>query len=64
MNMQLENLILQRNIENNDKKTDERYQIIMINNSESDERDKIGKNKEYTLNTDIEVLKLQKSSFT
>ena len=44
--MQLENLILQKNIENNDKKTDERYQIIMINNSESDERDKIGENKE------------------
>ena len=46
MNMQLENLILQKNIENNDKKTDERYQIVMINDSEYDERDKIGENKE------------------
>ena len=37
-NMQLENLIPQINIENNDKKTDEIYEIKMIDDTESDER--------------------------
>ena len=58
MNMQLENLRPQINKANNDKQSDERYQINMIYGKESDERDQIGKNKEETLNTDIEVLKL------
>ena len=58
MNMQLENLIPQINIENNDKKTDEIYEIKMIDDTESDERYDIGANKEETLNTYIEVLKL------
>ena len=60
--MQLENLRPQRNKENNDKKSDERYQINMINDKESDEIDQIGENKEETLNTDIEVLKIRKLS--
>ena len=60
--MQLENLRPQRNIENNGKKSDEIYQINMIDDKESDERDKIGKNKEETQDTYIEVLKLRKLS--
>ena len=40
--MQLEILISQRNIEKNDKKYDERYQINNIDDKESDERDQIG----------------------
>ena len=44
--MQLENLIPRRNIDNNDKKYDERYQINMIDGKDSDERDNIGENKE------------------
>ena len=44
--MQLEHLTPQRNIENNDKRYDERYQINMIDENESDERDHIGENKE------------------
>ena len=42
--MQLENLRPQINIENNDKKYDERYQINIIDDKESDERDQISKN--------------------
>ena len=34
----------------------------MIDDKDSDERYQIGENKEETLNTDIEVLKLQKLS--
>ena len=62
MNMQLEHLIPQRNIENNDRQYDEIYQINMIDDRKSAERDQIGENKEETLNTDIEVLKLRKLS--
>ena len=62
LNMQLENLRPQRNIENNGKKSDKIYQINMIDDKESDERDKIGKNKEETQDTYIEVLKLRKLS--
>ena len=58
--MQLENLRPQINIENNDKKYDERYQINIIDDKESDERDHIGENKEGTLNTDTGVLKPRK----
>ena len=58
--MQLENLIPQRNIENNEKKYDERYQVNMIDDKESYERYQIDENKEEKLNIDIEVLKLQK----
>ena len=55
-------MILHRNIENNDRQYDERYQINMIDDKESDERYQIGEKKEETLNTDIEVLKLRKLS--
>ena len=58
MDMQVEHLRPQRNIENNDKKYDEIYQINMIDDKEYDERYQIGENKEETLNADIEVLKL------
>ena len=58
--MQLEHLRPQINIENNDKQSDERYQINMIDDNEYDEKYHIGENKKDTLNTDIEVLKLQK----
>ena len=58
LNMQLENLRPQRNIEDNDKQSDEIYQINMIDDKKSDKIDHIGKKKEETLNTDIEVLKL------
>ena len=62
LNMQLENLRLQRNIENNEKKYDERYQINIIDEKESNEIDQIGENKEETLNKDTEVLKLGRLS--
>ena len=42
MNTQLENLRPQRNIDNNDKQSDKRYQINIIDDKEYDERDKIG----------------------
>ena len=53
MNTQLENFRPQRNIENTDKQSDERYQINMIDDNESNERDQIGEKKEEKLNTDI-----------
>ena len=62
MNMQLENLIPQINIDKNDKKSDERYQINMIDDKEYNKSDQISENKEGTLNTDIEVLIMQKLS--
>ena len=43
----------QRNIENTDKRSDERYQINMIDDKISNERDGIGENKEEALNTYI-----------
>ena len=43
LNMQLEISIPMRNIDNNDKKTDERYQNKLIDDKESDERDRISK---------------------
>ena len=46
MNMQRENLIPQRNIKNNDKKTDEIYQKNLIDDKESDELYQISKNDE------------------
>ena len=51
--MQLEHLIPQRNIDNNDKQSDERYQINIIDDKKSDERDIIGEKKKETLNIDI-----------
>ena len=60
--MQLENLIPQRDIYKNDQQSDEKYHINMIDDKEYDEIYQIGENKEETLNTDIEVLKLQKLS--
>ena len=56
--MQLENLRPKRNIENNDKQSYKRYQINMIDHKESDDRYHMSENKEETLNTDIQVLKL------
>ena len=41
--MQKENLIPQINIDNNDKQTDKRYQKLLIDDKESDERDQISK---------------------
>ena len=46
LNVQQENLRPQRNIEINDKQTDERYQEIFIDDKESDEKDQISKNEE------------------
>ena len=60
--MQLENLRPQRKMENNDKQYDERNQININDDKEYGEIDQIKENKEETLNTDIEVLKLQKMS--
>ena len=62
MNIQLESLRPQINLENNDKQSDERYQINIIDDKESVDRDQIGENKEEELNTDIEVFKLRKLS--
>ena len=60
--MQQTKLGPQRNIENNDKKTDKRYQKILIDNIESDERYQISKNNEETNIEDIEIMKLQNLS--
>ena len=49
-------------MENNDKYSEKIYQINKIDNKESDERYPIGENREDSLNTDIEVLKLRTSS--
>ena len=49
----------QRSIDINDKKTDERYQKILIDDRESDERDQISKNDEEKIIEDIEIMKLQ-----
>ena len=57
--MQLENLKTDRNIENNDKQTDGRYQKISIVDKESDEIDQISKNRRRKLIEDKEILKLQ-----
>ena len=46
LNIQRENLIPQRNIENNYKQADEIYQKQLIDEKESDERDQISKNDE------------------
>ena len=58
LNTQLENLRPQRNIEKNNKQSDKRYQINMLDDKESDEEDQIGENKKEILNIYIEVLKL------
>ena len=50
----------QINTENNYKQYDERYQINMIDDKESDEIDQTSKNDEETMTEDIEVLKLRK----
>ena len=60
--MHLENLRLQRNMENNDKQSDDIYQINTTDGKEYDERDHLGENKEEILNTHRKVLKLQKLS--
>ena len=60
--MQLEILRPQINIQNNDKKSYEIYQTNMIDDKVSGEIYQIGENKEYILNTYIEVLKLGKFS--
>ena len=62
LNMLLENLRPQRNIENNVKKSDERYQINLIDEKEYNERYQISENKEERLNTDIVVLIVRKLS--
>ena len=58
--MKLDHMITQRNLENNDKQSDEKYQKNMIYDKESAEGYHIGENKEESLNTDIEVSKLRK----
>ena len=60
--MQQENLIAQRNIDINEKRTDERYQKNMIDNKESDERNQISKIDEENIIEDIEIMKLQNLS--
>ena len=57
--MQQENLRPQRNIEINDKRTDEIYQKNIIDDKESDERDQISKNDEEKIIEYIEIMKLQ-----
>ena len=49
--MQLETFWPQRNIENNDRQSDERYQINMIDDKESDGRYEIGENVNMKKNT-------------
>ena len=58
MNMQLGNLIFQRNIYNIYKQYDEINRINMIDENVSDERNQIGENDEDISTDDIEVLKL------
>ena len=58
--MKLENLRPQIKIGNNDKQSDEIYQINIIYDKEYDERDQISKNDEEKMTEDIEVLKLVK----
>ena len=62
LNMQLENLILQINIDNTDKKNDERYKINMVYDKDSDVTNQIGKKYEEKMTSDIELLKLQQLS--
>ena len=54
--MKLEILRHQRNIENNDKQSDGKYQINMTDDKEYDERNQISKNDEEKMTEDIEVL--------
>ena len=60
--MQQENIIPQRNIQINDKRTDERYQKNKIDDKESDERDQISKIDEEKIIEDKEIMKLQNLS--
>ena len=60
--MKQDHLIPQINIDNNDKQTDKRYQKILIDDKESDERDQISKNDEEKIIEDIEIMKLQNLS--
>ena len=60
--MQQEHLRPHRNIQNNDKQTDERYQKYFIDDKESDERYQISKNDKEKIIEDIEILKLQNLS--
>ena len=62
LNIQQEDLRLQRNIDNNDKKTDERYQKKMIDDKESDEIYQISKNYKERIMEDIEIMTLQNLS--
>ena len=62
LDMQLEKLRPQKNIENNDKKSNERYKINMIDEKYSDGRDQISKNDEERVTDDIEFFKLAKLS--
>ena len=62
LNMQQDNLIPQRNMQNNDKKTDERLQKNLIDDKESDERYQISKNDQEKIIEDIEIMKLQNLS--
>ena len=59
MNIQLESLRPQINLENNDKQSDEIYQINIIDDKESNEIDHISEKNEETFNTYIEVLIMQ-----
>ena len=60
--MKKKSLIPQRNIDNNDKQTVERYQKIMIDDKKSDERDQISEFDEEKMIEDIEILKLHNLS--
>ena len=60
--MQQENMIPQRNIEINDKLTDERYHKNKIYNKESGEKNQISKVDEEKIIEDKEIMKLQNLS--
>ena len=57
--MQQQNFRPQRNIEINDKQTDEIYHKNMIDDKKSDERDQISKTDEEKMHEDIEIMNLQ-----
>ena len=54
--MQREKLRPQKNIEINDKRTDERFQKKWINDKAYDEEDQISKNDEEKIIEDIEII--------
>ena len=60
--MQLENLRPEKNTENNDNQSDERYKKHIIDDKGYDERYQRSKNDEEKMTEDIKVLELKKLS--